>query len=245
MRKITLITAALLAMSPFAANATIIGGSLLDNAGANQLETWLGVGDQDFTNIWTGTAGVSTANSFHAAVDGQGPTFSIFGVTLNDGTTARIGGFTSLSWGGYTGYQYDSTAFLFNLDTLEVQTYQNYPQYAIYRNPNYFSTFGGGHDLFAGWGILGTSNGWGNQHYDGYSLSHSYDQSQGQIAIAGDAGYGHGNSGIPYYSWRVNSLEVYTFKDSVGAVDVAEPGTLALLGLGFAGMALARRKRTV
>lgn len=39
----------------------INGGTLLDQAGADQLENWLGLDDQDFTNIYTGTAGVSTA----------------------------------------------------------------------------------------------------------------------------------------------------------------------------------------
>jgi hypothetical protein len=62
---------------------SVTGGLLLTPEDADQFAFWLGVGDQDFTNIWSGTAGVSTAASFHAAVDGAGPTFSIFGIKVN------------------------------------------------------------------------------------------------------------------------------------------------------------------
>lgn len=242
-RVVKAVTAAGLVMmlGTAAANAgSIIGGSLLDQAGADQLENWLGIGDQDFTNVWTGSARVSTATDFHSSVDGAGPTFSIFGITLSDGTKARIGGYTSLDWGGPSGYQYDSTAFIFNLDTLEVQFDQNHPQYAIYRNANYFSTFGGGHDIFAGYGSLGTCNGYNSHTCDGYSYSHSYDPAQGQISVANDSGYYSGDSGLAYWHWSVDSLEVYTLSD---ATSVPEPGTIALLGLGLAGMGVRRRMR--
>ena len=52
-KRFILISLALLGLSISSVNAsTIIGGDLLDQAGANQLESWLGVGNQAFTNIW-------------------------------------------------------------------------------------------------------------------------------------------------------------------------------------------------
>jgi hypothetical protein len=58
-KRFILISLALLGLSISSANAsTIIGGDLLDQAGANQLESWLGVGNQTFTNIFDGTYSV-------------------------------------------------------------------------------------------------------------------------------------------------------------------------------------------
>ncbi|MCA8867813.1 MAG: PEP_CTERM-anchored TLD domain-containing protein [Rhodobacteraceae bacterium] len=223
---------------------TITGGTLLDGAGANQLEAWLGVGDQDFTNIFAGNAGVATATAFHSAVDGVGPTFSIYDVTLDSGNgpSVKIGGYTALDWGGVTGYQSDATAFIFNLTTGEAQFTQHYSGiYSINRAPNYFATFGGGHDIFAGYGVLGTCNGGLSAICDGYTQSHSYDQAQGQISIAGDSGSGSGDSGFDLRHIVVNSLEVYTFEPAVAPVPLPAGGLLLLTALG--GLAVARRRR--
>lgn len=224
-------------LASHASAGIVTGGSLLASTDADQLETWLGVGDQDFTNIWSGTAGVSTAADFHAAVDGAGPTFSIYEAAFQN-TTIRIGGYTTLDWGGTTGYAYDSEAFIFNLDSGEAQFYQQYPQYAVYRNGSYFSTFGGGHDIFGGTGILGTYYGDTSADWrDGYTYSHSYDQSQGQISVAGDSGYGGGDSGIFWDEIGVLSLEVYTIAD---AQNVPAPTPLGLMVAGLIALGLRR-----
>ena len=222
----------LLALS-FNANAsTVTGGSLLSGTDANQLDTWLGAGDHNFTNIWSGTAGVSTATDFHAAVDGSGPTFSIYGITYTNGDTGRIGGYTSLDWAG-NGYATDTSAFLFNLDTAEAQFIQQ-NNASIYRNSTYFSTFGGGHDIWGGYNILGTGA-WG-----GYDYSHTYDHGQGRISVDGDSGSGWTTG---YGSdWTVSSLEVYNYNVST----VPVPAAAWLFGsalLGFFGFS--RRKAKV
>lgn len=220
---------------------TVTGGSLLSHAGADQLETWLGVSDQDFTNIWSGDAGVGTAASFHAAVDGTGPTFSIYDVTLGDGSSALIGGYTGLDWAG-SGYAYDSTAFIFNLTTGEAQFTQDSPQHALYRNASYFATFGGGHDIFGGTGTLATCGGAITISCDGYTRSHSFDNSQGQISIAGDSGAGSGDSGVYNRHIVVKSLETYSFTPTVAPVPLPAGGLLLITALG--GLAAARRRKS-
>lgn len=216
---------------------TVTGGSLLDDAGADQLETWLGVGDQDFNNIWAGDAGVATASDFHANVDGVGATFSIYDVTIWDGSHALIGGYTSLDWEG-KGYLTDLSAFIFNLTTGEAQFSQE-TTHSIYRRSNQFATFGGGNDIFAGRGILGTCDGVTSTFCDGSTNSWTYDNSQGQISIAGDSGSGSGNSGQGNLHIAVNSLEVYTF--AVAVVPLPAGGLLLLSAMG--GLAMMRRRK--
>lgn len=222
---------------------TVTGGSLLNGVGADQLETWLGVGDQDFTNVWAGDAGVGTASSWHAAVDGAGATFSIYDVTLGDGSSALIGGYTALSWAG-SGYAYDATAFIFNLTTGEAQFTQRDNSHSIYRySSRYFATFGAGHDIFGGHDILSTCN--GNNFItlcDGYTSSLSYDSSQGQISVAGDTGYGSGDSGYDLRHIEVKSLETYTFAPAVTPVPLPAGGLLLITALG--GLAAARRRKS-
>jgi hypothetical protein len=82
---------------------TIIGGSsMLDAADLTQLETWLGQGPIDLTNIFTkNQTDLRTDNDdavdWHAAVDNMGPTFTVFEVTTSDGN----GGFDDFVFGGY------------------------------------------------------------------------------------------------------------------------------------------------
>ena len=102
---------------PVSANAGIVtGGSLLSNSDANRIETWLGSGDLDFTNIWSGSRG-ATASSWHAAVDNAGPTVSIYDVTYMN-QRYLIGGYTDASWSGANFYVSDTDAFVFNLTSM-------------------------------------------------------------------------------------------------------------------------------
>lgn len=238
----TLAASGLFLISSFANAGTVTGGALLQQGDANQIETWLGSGDLDFTNIYSGTAGVSSAASFHAAADGTGATVSIYGITLANGDHARIGGYTTVDWGQpQADYYPNPVALIFNLDSLEAQFTQFSPQHAVYVNPEYFPTFGGGHDIWTGNVILGTCGGFfTNEQCDGYSYSHSYDRDQGQITVAGDSGFESGNNGLSYTSWSVNSLEVYTFAP---AAPVPLPTAIFLFAPALAGLGFVRRRR--
>lgn len=220
-----------------AQSSTVVSGpQLLDAEGQAQLQSWIGLGDQGFSRIWRGVAGSASAESFHLAVDGMGPTVSLFQITLYDGSSALIGGHSTIDWGAEAGFHADSEAFIFNLTETEIQRPSAALSglQAIYTDPAYFSTFGGGHDLFAGIGTLGVAEPGSNIQQDGYSASYSYDTTQGQIAIHGDSGSGWGNSGYGYDAWRVEALEVYSYAtpapDPVpGPLPVPLPASLPLL----------------
>ena len=134
-------------------SANVIGGgAYLDQNGAVQLQAWLGVGNQDFTSIWSGEDG-ATAASWHTAVDNAGPTVSIYEMTIQDGSTAYIGGYTGSSWAG-SGYKDDASAFIFNLTSGEVQRVVSGDGYAghksIATSSSLFATFGSAFDLSGG-----------------------------------------------------------------------------------------------
>src|SRR6188474_3821728 len=98
-----------------------------------QLETWLGQGDLDFTNIFTKVSG-DTSATLHAAIDGKGATFSLLNAYTWNPQTQKydighlIGGYDPWSW--YSNEQFigslldaERTAFIYNLtsDTIHRQ----------------------------------------------------------------------------------------------------------------------------
>ena len=221
-----------LTVSSFSAHAGIIDSSsvLLDDAGATQLETWLGQGDLDWDSIWYGATG-ATATSWHGAVDSAGPTVSIYDVTYN-GASYLLGGYTGLSWGG-TAWQGDNSneTFIFNLNSGLVQ-YDNYVinYYDVYARPNYFATFGAGHDLFGGAHTLGGA---------GYLNACTY-AAFGTTATCGDVNRVNIFGVQQRSNFTVNGLETFTFAP---AAAVPEPATLAIFALGMIGLASRRFKK--
>lgn len=196
----------------------ITGGNLLTNDYADQLEIWLGSGDQDFNNVWSGDTG-ATATSWHTAVDGIGPTISIYDITY-DGTNYLIGGFTERDWGEYYSYKAGTNEFIFNLTSNVKEDLGTYPQYATYSNPSYFATFGGGHDIFGGINEIGERLGYA---YQGYSYGNAFNSN---IVIGGSN----------FTNFTVNRLETYTFANAQSVESVPEPltilGSLAAIGFG-------------
>lgn len=109
---------------------------LLTSSAEVQLETWLGMGDLVFANLFTKNASSDTTlgPAWHAAVDGLGATVSLMAVTDSGGGTFIIGGYNPQSWDSSSGYHVtsadaDITAFTFNLTTgvLLAQKPANYP----------------------------------------------------------------------------------------------------------------------
>lgn len=232
------------------------GSSMLTSTTADQLETWLGEGPIDLTNIFTkNVADPSKDDStdWHSAVDGAGRTFSIWEVTTSDGN----GGFDDFIFGGYNPQSWDSsgsyhitsddadrTAFIFNLTTgikldqcrttsditCGYDTF-DYGTSQTFNYLNYGPTFGAGHDLRVDADLSG-----------GYNYATSYGLS------GGDVGHGHtslldNNNGSIYWV-SVGALESFTIAASVPpGGDVPIPATVPLIALGLAGLGWTRRKK--
>jgi hypothetical protein len=220
-----------IAVGSFPAHSGIIDASsvLLDDAGATQLESWLGQGDLDWDSIWYGTTG-ATPQQWHGGVDGVRDTVSIMKVIDATGVVSLIGGYTDTAWDAAGTYSYSISAFIFNLSTNARQNViPSRAGNAIVTLPDYFPTFGGGHNLTAGYyqaigaGSVGT-------HSAGYTnLSQTFYEGRENIL---------GGSGTTQF--QLLELETLTFAP---ANDVPEPSTLAIFALGMIGLASRRFKK--
>jgi len=222
------IAALSLFVSSVAGAGVIIGGDLLDQNGANFLETQLGLGDLDFSNVSDLTAGAS-ASTWHTDVSGLTDVISIYDITFN-GENFLLGGYSAIGHDGQgysTDYGLDNTNFIFNLSSSVVRFSSTgyFDDLDQYDSSSYFATFGGGHDLYGGRLVL----------EDGYAY---------QGSTTGDGySYGGGAALLPGFDgiarFTVNGIESFTFST---ASPVPEPSLLALMGLGIFGLGLSRRK---
>jgi len=212
---------ALLTLCAAAPNAYATPLSASDSV---QLQTWLGQGKINLTNIFTSGSN-STAHDFHAAADGMGATFTVMNVTQN-AITKTIGGYNPKNWNSTSGYNEvdDPTqriAFLFNLtDSIKYfQGLNSMGRFQTFNSGGYGPIFGGGFDIFVDANLK-----------SGYTALVSYGNNLGASIVDGSHFYGQDT--------RINSIDVYT----ISAVPEPATYTTMLTGLIIFGF-IARRRR--
>jgi hypothetical protein len=235
-----------LVMVPVAALLIASGAAhaspLLTPSAELQLETWLGMGPLAFTNIFT-RGPLDTTTTWHAAVDGQGPTVSLLAATDSSQNTYVLGGYDPRSWDTTTGYRItladaDRTGFIFNLNPTQLRTQKlstdpvcpGCGPYQTYNGQFYGPTFGYGWDLYVDSSLT--------QGYEApwsYGPGVSWQDTPGLLPLNST----RCGSNCGYDFFAVGALETYTFAPETA---VPEPATLTLLASGMAFMVLARRR---
>jgi hypothetical protein len=71
--------------------------------------------DMDLTRIFAKQTG-DTSQDWHAAVDGQGATFTVIELANAGIENMRIGGYSGSSWSSSDEWLRSATSFLFNLE---------------------------------------------------------------------------------------------------------------------------------
>jgi TLD len=223
--------------------ASPLKADLLTPTYQSELESWLGSGPMQFTNIFSAANGDGkTAEDFHAAADGVGPTFTLASVTRGSNTYI-VGGYDPQSWNGAGNYNFAFTygsqdAFIFNLtsDTIQRENHDASGEYQTLDYSGLGPTWGQSFDL-----TFGDYNGYGPDNLDyGSTFNYSYGGSFGTDILGDPDLFVDGNRGV-YDPFTVNVLDVYTLGPAATQPVSGVPdhgGTAAMLGLSLVGIAL-------
>ncbi len=214
---------------------------LLTPTNQSQLEAWLGVGPQQFTEIFSAVNGDGkTAEDFNAAADFKGATFTLASVNRG-GNTYLIGGYDPVSWNGTLGDWIEATttatqtAFIFNLtsDTIQRENHNVTGDPQTFDYSGIGPTWGLNFDLTFGdyTGILPDTLNYGS------TFNYSYGGTFGTDILGDPDEFTPLHGGI-YNPFTVNGLDVYTFAPVVTGGVPDNGATAAMLGAAVTGLAL-------
>jgi hypothetical protein len=124
------------------------GSVIVDSSMASSIQSFLPSLSANPSLLYRSTRDGKEAVAFHRLCDNQGSTITL----IKDIGGYVFGGFTASSWKSAVTSDNDSSAFLFSLKNprgaAPTKYVRNTSNYAIYSNPNYGPTFGGGHDIY-------------------------------------------------------------------------------------------------
>jgi len=129
--------------------------------------------------LYVATKDGDTAAQFHKLCDDQGATVVIVLTT----TGTMFGGYSSHEWGGGTSWHTSKTNFLFRLRPVMMKytVKSSRTNYAIYTNPSYGPTFGGGHDLYIANKALSSGSSTKGGHTYNFPSNPSYQLNDGAL----------------------------------------------------------------
>jgi hypothetical protein len=199
----TLIASALL-LCTFGAQAQVIGNSaLMTQAFEQQLESYIGSGYLDFTNIFTKDLTNTSYNDsvdWHRDVNNKGPTVSLMEIISNvDQSRVIIAGYNPFSWNPISSWTQSTstTAFLANLTHTNLFQKNTQNNYITYSGASYGPSFGTGFDF----------NVSGNLTTGYTNIGRSY----GNNTMIGNETYRQSLTGTGGYNdWTVGKLETFT-----------------------------------